>query len=51
MNFYSDLAKTNTPEARTVYEKATAACLNIGNVTLRFTTEAEDRAGIDFYAS
>jgi hypothetical protein len=49
-DFHSDLAKTNTPEARAVYGKAVSACLGM-EATLLFATEDEDRMGIDFYVT
>jgi hypothetical protein len=48
--FHSDLEKTNTPEARAVYEAATEACLGV-KPTFRFATEDEDKAGIDFFVT
>jgi hypothetical protein len=49
MSFHSDLAKTDTPEARAAYERAVSACLGT-EAALRFTTVDEDKNGIDFYA-
>jgi hypothetical protein len=50
MDFYSDLAKTNTPAARDAYERAVAACLG-KETSVEYATEDEDRDGTDFFVT